>query len=326
MSEYKFQHYVPRKYLEAWENNKHHLHVFMKDINREFYKATDKILGENDLYTLKSDDLYALSDNDRLIIFGELLNYNIVLDGKPIENVYELSMNYNRFCDWEIVSKDGSDVNKQYIKSKIDQKRILEIEKGWHIIEGEWGYLRDKIEKVIYDGSYRLKKEDGQNIIKFIVTQKSRNISKKKELRNLIDSILNFMKTNDNDEEYSKIIEEFTESYFLKNIRKYQHEDENSTILKEQNLMMRLHMVFYKSSGGKNFLTSDNPVFAIIDKNFYKGKLIGLYFPISPNIIVGLYRGDEYKYTINCMPVNMMKRINKYIIINSEQFYIKYDK
>ena len=48
MAEYKFQHYIPRTYLETWENDNQKLRVHKKGTDSFFYKATDSVLGEND--------------------------------------------------------------------------------------------------------------------------------------------------------------------------------------------------------------------------------------------------------------------------------------
>lgn len=320
--EYTFQHYVPRTYLEAWEIDKHRVHVFMKDTSRDFHKPTSEVLGQNNFYTLKSEDMLILTDEDRIEIFGELLKYQISLEGKNLDDLLELSKNYYRFDEWTIESTDSTDVDRANLKSEIEKKRILDIEKGWHEIEGEWDSLRSEIIKTMNSKSHNLKLKDGQKIIRYITSQKSRNMSKKEEYRKMIDSILSFISENMTTDEYNQIIDEFTEAYFLKSVRKYQQEDEDSLIIKEQNLMMNLHMVFYRATGRKKFLTSDNPAFTIIDKKFYKGRFDGLYFPLTPDLLVALHRGETYRYTRADMPVNKIRRVNRYIKENTNRFYI----
>lgn len=325
MAEYKFQHYVPRTYLEAWENNRRRLHAFVKETDREFYKLTSEFLGENDFYTLKFDDDLVLSDADRLEIYGALLNYEITLENNKLESLFDISANFYRFDEWELISKDGSNFDRENLKKEIQKKRILDIEKGWHKIEGEWNSLRHEIIKTMNAKSHNLTLKDGRRLITYITSQKSRNLSKKQEYRGLIDSILSFLKEGMKLDEYNKIIDEFAEAYFLKTIRKYQDGDTESLILKEENLMMNLHIVLYRTTAGKKFLTSDNPVFTILDKKFYKGKHAGLYFPITPDLLVFLHRGETYTYTREDMPVNMIKRVNRYIKQNSNKYYIKFD-
>jgi len=310
MAEYRFQHFVPRTYLESWENNKHQLRVHEKDTDKYFYKATDSVLGKNDYYTLKAEDTLVLTDKDRQDIYGELLNYDIEFDGKKLITLEEIIFNFNRFDEWIIRSKDYFEVDVQSIKNEIGTKRILDIEKGWHQIEGDWKIIREEIVKTMEDKNYNLNIDVAERLIQYITSQKSRNDSKKEEYRELFDSIMGFFEKDMGKHDYNKILDEFAEAYFLKSIREYQNEEE-SHLMKEQDLMMNLHIVLYRSTGNKTFFTSDNPAFAIVDVNFYKGKYSGLYFPITPNILVALHKGETYRYTRRDMPINMIKRVNK---------------
>ncbi|MGX8795143.1 DUF4238 domain-containing protein [Fusibacter sp. JL298sf-3] len=325
MAEYKFQHYVPRTYLEAWENDRQKVHVFMKDPNRDFYKSTDEVLGQNDFYTLTPSNILILTDDDRQEIFGDLRNYNISVEDKKLDNLFDVSMNYYRFDEWDIESKDGSEFSKKDIKAEIERKRILDIEKGWHDIEGEWNRLRDEVIETMNNKSHNLSLDDKCKLVTFITTQKSRNVNKKNEIREDIDSNFGFLKENMTDEEYEEIFGEQASAYFLKLIRTYQKGDEESLVLKEEEQMRNLHMVFYRTIGNKKFLTSDNPAFVIIDKTFYKGRYDGLYFPITPNLLLALHRGETLSYTRRDMPENMIRRVNKRIKENATRFYIKHD-
>lgn len=323
LAEYKFQHYVPRTYLEAWENKKQKVHVFMKDTGKDFYKFTKEVLGQNDFYTLKSNNTLIHTDKDRKEIFGELLNYEISVENEKLNNLFDISMNFYRFDEWKIKPKDGSEFSKEKLKQDIEIKRILDIEKGWHEIEGEWNRLRSEINKTMEDDNHSLSLGDGHKIITFVTTQKSRDVKKRDEIRELVDGLLGFLRENMTDEEYDEIMKEQADAYFLKLIRTYQDGSDNSLILREEEKMKDLHMVFYRTTGGKKFLTSDNPAFVILDKSFYKGKYDGLYFPITPDLLLALYLGEKYNYTRSNMSVNMIRRLNKRIRENATRFYIK---
>lgn len=325
MAEYKFQHYIPRTYLEAWENDHQKLRVHKKGTDSFFYKATDSVLGENDYYTLKAEDTLILTDGDKKDIFGSLLNYDIVLDDKKLKTLDDIMLNYYRFNDWLINTPDGTIIDRELIKHTIDSKRILDIEKGWHQIEGDWKIIREEITKTLDDTTYNLSIEVANRLIEYITSQKSRNNAKKDEYREIIDMLIGFLKMELSEDDYNKILDEYTEAYFLKAIRGYQDINPESIILKEQDLMMNLHIVLYKTTGNKTFFTSDNPAFTIIDTKFYKAKYAGLYFPVTPDILVALHKGDTFSYTIRDMPVNMIRRFNQRVIENSNRFYVKKD-
>jgi len=320
--EYVFQHYVPRTYLEAWENSSGKLRVHKKDSKKFFYKSAQSMLGENDYYTLKADKLLVLSEQDKLNIFGELTKYIIELDGHKLTSCEEFAQNYYRYDEWSISDQYGNDVDVHEIKDSVDKKRILDIEKGWHKVEGDWKQVREEIGKTMDDKSYNLNIDISAKLVNYITAQKSQNNSKKEEYREIIESLIGFLKDGMTDKEYNQIISEFTDAYFLKAIRRYHEEKEESLILKEQELMKNLHIVLYKAVSGKKYYTSDNPAFTILDTKFYKGKYAGLYFPITPDIMLALHKGDTYSYTRREMPYNMIRRVNQRVVENSNRFYI----
>lgn len=320
--EYVFQHYVPRTYIEAWENNDGKLKIHKKESGEYFYRSSNSIMGENDYYTLNADTLLALSNQEKIEIFGDLNTYIIEFEGRQLTTIDDFVKKYYSFDKWHIRNKDGSDIDVKGIKENIEKKRILGIEKAWHKIESEWKQVRNEIIKAMEDTSNYLSYDVLVKLVSFITAQKSRNDSKKGEYRVIIDSFISSIKDAIDDKEYKQIINEFTDAYFLKSIKQFQVEAKDSLLLKEQKMIESLHTVFYKAVPNKKFYTSDNPVFAIVDKKFYKGKYAGLYFPISPDILVGFYNGEAHSYTKHVMPVNMMRRINKKIIENSNRFYV----
>lgn len=323
--DYEFQHYVPRTYLEAWHNKDGKLKVYKKGTESHFFRSPNSILGENDYYTINTNSLLALNEKDKEEIFGMLNNYSIKLDGERLRSIDEYVQNYYRFDEWCIRNLHGENADKQILKETIDSKRILDIEKGWQNFENDWKQIREEIIKTIEDRTYNLDINVSAKIINYIASQKFRNNTKKDEYREIIDSLFNFFKESMTDSEYDQIVDEFTSAYFLKSVRRFQGDDKNSVLIKEQELMKQLHIVLYTAVQKKKFLTSDNPVFLIQDKKFYKGKYSGLYFPITPNVLLALYKGDTYTYTRSVMPTNMLRRVNRRIIENSNRFYIKVD-
>lgn len=325
MAEYKFQHYVPRTYLESWENCKKQLKLFRKDSNTTFYKATNSIMGKNNYYTITAEDYLIHNDKDSEKFFGDLHDYEITLEEKEINGLKDYAIEYNRFDDWIIKNSDGSTADKDAIKESIRKKRNLEIEIGFHQIESDWKGIREEIVKTITDKSHSLTNEISIRLIEYLISQKSRNDNKKKEYKEIIDTIFGFLKDDLEEKNYDEIFNEQIDAYFKKTLRGYQNGDRNSLISEEEDMLKQLHMVFYRTTGNKTFLTSDNPTFTILDNEFFKGKYNGLYFPINPNILFALYKGDTYSYTIADMPVNMIRRFNKRIKENSIELYVSID-
>lgn len=106
-------------------------------------------------------------------------------------------------------------------------------------------------------------------------------------------------------------------------MEEFQNGNKENHILKVRKALDKLHIVFYKSTGNESFITLDKPVFIIDDNDsFMKGKMNGLYFPITPKLLCAMYRGEANKYTVTDMPENTVRLINNLIKTKSKEFYI----
>jgi len=127
MAEYTFQHYVPRTYLEAWENKKEQLTVYVKGEDRKFLKNTNKVLGENDYYTLTADNLLVLKEDDRRRIFGFLNEYTIYFNNKRLLKLDDYVYNLNKIDEWIIRNNEGFLLDSGEIKNRIFKERMLPV-------------------------------------------------------------------------------------------------------------------------------------------------------------------------------------------------------
>ena len=59
---YKYQHLVPRTYLEAQDNQDNYLKVCKVNFDVTFYKKANELMGENNYYTISAD----CSDTNKL--------------------------------------------------------------------------------------------------------------------------------------------------------------------------------------------------------------------------------------------------------------------
>lgn len=324
--EYTYQHIVPRTYLEVWENENNFLKVRKYGSDKSFYKSSQSFMGENNYYTITADDYLIHSENDLKEIFGELRGYKIFLDGKELTELHEISGHYGDFDRWEIYNFDGTEADKASIKDSLSKKRVLDIELGFHNIESDWNIIRREIEKVCEDKEYKLNLKVADRLVNFLVTQKDRTEKRKQEYYKLFDIMSGGFKEYSEDVEYKKLIQEYTDAYFRKTVRKYQEGEEGTAGSVAEEQYRNLHTVFYKATGGKYFLTSDSPVMILNDKSIYGGKYNGLYMPVTPNIMVALYRGDNMSYTVCQMPVNLIRKLNRKLAKESTRFFIEMDK
>lgn len=322
-SNYKKQHYVPQTYLEAWNDKTDKVRVYDKEGKLYRYAKVDNVLYENDFYTKTVNDSVILTDEDKKIIFEILQDYEILYkseDGnKALSTVDEFSIYYFDFDKWDIYRKDGTKVKKKPIEDSIEKVRITILEEQWKTIENGWGDLRNTIKTKI-EKEQKLSQENIKDLLNFVIGQKWRTPRALETCKGYVGSVLDCIK-----EEMGDIYEVEKENMgialFKSEISRFQKMDNSCNILKELEMYEKCHLIFFKPIGRK-FLTSDNPVLILLDKEFMKGNFNGIYIPITPNLMVGLFKGNSNKYTVGTMRTNIVRRFNKRIKENSSKYYL----
>lgn len=319
MSEYKYQHYVPKTYLNAWIDNFNELYLY-NSINNCFIKQCkpSNILGLNDLYTKTVADSLICSSDDLTKIFECINDYKVMLGDKFLGDVNDYANQYYEFDKWVITNQVGQRISNKKIKDEIEKVRIISIEKGWSKFEDGWEGLIKRI--VIGVEIKKIDLKDREDLKDFLTSQWWRT---KDNIEYLKDMISEWLTDNRENEKQEDIIAEFSRCLFKVNIEKYQDGKEDSYITKIRSSLNNLYMVFYNASGNKSFYTSDKPVFFISNEDsFKKGRMNGLYFPITPKLLCALYRGNANDYSIMDLPINDIRRINKMIKLKSARYYI----
>lgn len=321
---YKKQHYVPQTYLDAWKDNHNKVYVYNK-VDGELHKycKTERVLYENDIYTKTANDNVTLTEKEICEIFKVLDEYKI----KYVDENYEKDLTthdeystyYYDFEKWVIRREDGSIVSKKGIKDSIDKTRITTLEEQWKCIENNWSSLRENIEYCI-NNEIELTDKVLDDLIEFLVAQKYRTPKSLKASQNLIGDILQPMKSYMGNW-YQKEIDYLGQEYFKNQILKYQNEDSRGIICKEIETLKTFHLVLFKALD-RMFITSDSPVFNIHDNDFYKGKYNAIYLPISPYLMLGIFKGSSTRYSVDELPSNVVRRFNKKIKENSFRYYV----
>lgn len=321
---YKKQHYIPQTYLEAWNDSSNKIYVYQKKDNKLFkHSKVDKVLYENDLYTKTVKDTIILKQEDKEKIFNELHQYNIYYksdkEEKILKTVEEFSTYYVDFDNWIIKRENGLVVSKKPLKDSIEKKRLTDLEEGWKTIENDWATLRSNIEDSIKNKN-SITRDKMDAVLEFIVAQKNRTPKALEECTTIIEKVMSPIKESMGDI-YEIEKNSLGKLLFKNQISRYQNEDSRSNILIEINQLRKLQMVFFKPIGRK-FITSDSPVLKIIDNNFFKGRYNGIYFPISPDLMVALYRGNNSKCMVDKLESNVVRRVNARIKKESLKYYV----
>lgn len=319
MGEQKYQHYVPQTYLNKWLDDNNQIHLYNK--NSELIKSckTTRVMGINDLYTKDTDYLLACTEVEKKEIFECLNGYDIYLKEKRLINIEDLCNNYYCFDEWIIKDKTGNKRSKKIFKSDIEKVRILSLEKSLSYVENRWNNIYTSVLNLI-DGNKSEEmfiKEQMDELKKFIFIQDWRTIGKIDLYKGSINKIMGFLK-DDNQELLNEIVNEFSKCFFLETIENFINGVTESVINTDFNKFKMAHMKIFKVTGNKKFLTNDNPVLYVDNKKLQ----YGIYYPISPGITLGFFKGDNNKISIEEMPDNSVRELNKIIKREANEFYI----
>lgn len=327
MSDYKKQHYVPQTYLKAWEDENNKIYVYKKGKEKDILTKNLTVrsaLYELDLYTKTIFDSVILDDEEKKSIFSFLdqytVHYNDEGTEKVLNNYNDFTKYYFDFENWIILREDNTVVSKKSIKNNIEENRFTVIEQNWHCIENEWESLVQNIYDLIKNGT-TLSLSDRDKLIEFMVVQKYRTLIALEFFKQMTKEILNFLKEYFDEAFLDKIAEEFGTAYFKQQMEKYQNGEKGMILDEIEYLKANANIVFFTAIN-KKFITSDNPVISINDKSFLKGKYNGMYFPILPNLMIGIFKGNGTQYSVTSLAPQNVRRFNNKIKYNCYEYYV----
>ena len=152
---------------------------------------------------------------------------------------------------------------------------------------------------------------------KIIFIQQWRNKDKVEFYNDAINKSIGFMK-EEMGKVYDKIIEEFPKTMFLQDLENFLVGSKESFIDKNFKKFKMAEMKIFIATGNKKFLTNDNPILYVDNKKLDWG----IYYPISPKIVCCFIKGDKNKISIEQMPFNSIRELNKIIKKDANEFYI----
>jgi hypothetical protein len=331
MAERKYQHYVPQTYLKKWLDTSNQVHLYDKEDNLIKSCKTDRIMGKNDLYTKGIGYLVVCSNVEKKEIFKSLDGFDIFIENRLLRDENDFSLNYYLFDKWVIKDKNGNVRNKKSFQNDIEQVRVLTVEKLLSDIENRWNNLYESIIELVNSKNQKQsinKFTDNkmEEFKRFIFIQEWRTTDKIKMFKEAINESIGFMR-NEMGEVYDEMINEFPKCFFLEKLQKFIRHIPEPIIDSQYNNFKMSYLKIFLTTGNKTFFTNDNPII-IVNNNLDNKKNIkqGLYYPISPSIVCGFFKGDNNKVSLEQMPVNTVRRLNKLIKTEANEFYISSKK
>lgn len=322
----KYHHLISQTYLKAWCYSNKSIYVISKHNERDYQSRNiENNFGITQFHTIKAG-MPICEENDLIKIYECLKEYNIFCKEKHLKNYREYNDLYSLFDKW-IIQKDGQKISskeKNILKNKIDNVKILDIENMWEQkYESKWNSIRDKIEEnILYNDLTEVDEFDKDIIMKSIVAFNWRGFSSDEHFNEISKWICNIaglqnisIPVESRQKEFLSTAEEEMRHYLL--LRKYREFLRDKGIIYDManNYSKYFNIKFYVATESARFITSDNPSFICDNIHGQKTHV----FPISPQIVIAIGKIDESKgkYLIERIGCNEVNQINKLIYEHS---------
>lgn len=325
----KNQHLVPATYLKNWavddlvESLTKHENGFMHPEIINIYSFNRKY----QYYTLSAKDTFALTENDLDELYGDLEDLTIMLEDMQLRSSHELNMYYSQINKW-IVFNDGELRSTSKIRNRIKNKRIYRIENELSKVEDKWSsfveWLKSNIPSfdfIEFGVSEKHKKE----LLEFMFIQKNRTDIAYNELSEKLNIIYDLLGINNDMSE--ELFLKYLRCKFLKDLSDYFEGNNMSVINSYLNLEESFQLVFFPIVDlDLEYITSDNPCFKYIDSNFQNGIYNGIYFPITPKLVLMICKSsfDEITdFVFRKATEFRVETINRIIKENSYKYIVR---
>lgn len=300
---YKYQHKIPQVYMKYWtySNNKN-VYVYER---KRIFKSLEKC--KNIRYIEDMKNMFMGTSYHTSKIGGEDDFYTI--------------FEYSLICNEE----DRKRVS-------LGEKRILDIEKGWHDMENRWTSIVKGIESNTDNNKYLIGEFKKEEIISFIISMVFRGEKGIENFKKILKQGLSYADINDSDRRIVinaiDNIQILAKEALLGEMRK---SFDNDGIINKvtQIFIENCTLLISKAIGDIEFITSDNPsVFSEIavkdkEKNIKsKGKILTM--PVTPKIAISILLNSEgnKKYKVQNLEDERVKNFNEMMLENSHEYVI----
>lgn len=295
-------HLIPQTYMEPWCFSGNTIWTFNKDTGEWKDRNIEKICRIKFFHSIRANSTYVTAEALREI-WAHLDNYQIFLDGEPLDTYEKRHLAYHSFDNWEILNPDGSRVKKSkrnYIKTQLQDARDNSIEEQWNIqFENGWLDIITVIRQALGDiqegKPIMLTSRAASELMKYIVMFDWRGFSGNKELNEAfawLDSLLPFSEADIPQAERvlpmcDNALIDARHNFLLKQFDEFQ--TGRGVMYRQQKVWEeRYTFIFLIPPQGHSFISSDNPCFRYMDSNGYTEP----FFVALPQLAIILARKD----------------------------------
>lgn len=346
------QHLIPRCYMKAWKhNNGKNPKVWLFDKDVDYCESnpensnwvlksfsTKEIMAKNGFHDIKAGSPY-MPDEALHEIYDDILQFNVVCDGKALNSPELLNQYFYDFDKWEIKDSSGikfTEDEKRHLKEYFNNSRWTFVETEWaHTYENNWGQFIQSVENKIKQAyanrntstSSSVTQDELNILMKYCMIYNWRSIAGNE----IFNSVYDFVPFTDELKnitipEAERTYEDDVTAYdqmkhasIIKAFVDYLQSDSGKMKTIESAFMQRMAPVFLMTDDTNPFITSDVP-------SFTRDRADGLkdiIFVATPTLAIGYGRGKTGEFIVSKLSKNEVLEYNKSIAKYGNKLVIK---
>ena len=346
------QHLIPRCYMKAWKHNSgKNPKVWLFDKSVGYCESnpensdwnlksfsTKEIMAKNGFHDIKAGSPY-MPDEALHEIYDDILQFNVVCDGKDLNSPVLLNQYYYDFDKWEIKDSSGikfTEDEKKHLKEYFSSSRWTFVETEWaHIYENGWGQFIQSIENKIKQAysnrntskSSSMTQDELNTLVKYCMIYNWRSIAGNEIFNAIFDFVpftdelksITIPEAERTYEDDATAYDQMKHASIIKAFVDYLQSDSGKMKMIENAFMQRMAPVFLMTDDTNPFITSDVP-------SFTRDRTDGLkdiIFVATPTLAIAYGRGENGKFIVNKLSQNEVLEYNKSIAKYGNKLIIK---
>lgn len=346
------QHLIPRCYMKAWKhNNGKDPKVWLFDKGVGYCESnpensdwtlksfsTKEIMAKNGFHDIKAGSPY-MPDEALHEIYDDILQFNVVCDGKNLNSPELLNQYFYDFDKWEIKDSSGmkfTEEQKRCLKEYFRDSRWTFVETEWaNTYENSWGQFIQSVENKIkqtcanrnISTSSSVTQDELNTLMKYCMIYNWRSIAGNEIFNSIYDFVpfideLKNITISEADRQYEDDVtayDQMKHASIIKAFVDYLQSDSGKMKMIESTFMQRMAPVFLLTDDTNPFITSDVPSF-IRDR---ADGLKDIIFVATPTLAIEYGKGETGKFIVSKLSQNEVLEYNKSIAKYGNKLIIK---
>lgn len=346
------QHLIPRCYMKAWKHNSgKDPKVWLFDKGVDYCESnpensnwtlksisTKKLMAKNGFHDIKAGSPY-MPDEALHEIYDDILQFNVVCDGKALDSPELLNQYFYDFDKWKIKDTSGiefTEDEKRHLKEYFNNSRWTFVETEWaNTYENNWGQFIQSIENKIKQAyanrktstSCSVTQGELNTLMKYCMIFNWRSNTGNEILNSVYDFVpfidklkkITIPEAERTYEDDVTAYDQMKHASIIKAFVDYLQSDSGKMKTIESAFMQRMAPDFLITDDTNPFITSDVPSFTRDRADGLKDMI----FVATPTLAIRYGRGEVGKFKVSKLSQNEVLEYNKSIAKYGSKLIIK---